>query len=56
LPMFGFAIVHTVSSVGPVVIVLQVVAVQPFAAVAAAGVHEPTGVDGVVTVLHVVVT
>ena len=56
LPLFGFAIVHTVSSVGPVVIVLQVVAVQPLPEVAVTGTHEPTGVGPVVALVQVVVT
>ena len=56
LPAFGLAIVHTVSRVGPVVIVLQVVAVQALPTAAAAGTHEPTGVGPVTTLVQVVVT
>jgi hypothetical protein len=55
LPMLALAIVHTVSSVGPVVIVLQVVAVQPLPEVAVTGVHEAAGVGPVLTVLQLVV-
>ena len=47
---------HDETAVGPVVAVLQVVAVQVFAALAATGVHVAIGVGPVVTgVGHVVV-
>jgi len=55
LPMLALATVHTVSRVGPVVIVLQLVVVQPLPEFAVTGVHEATGVGPVFTVLQVVV-
>ena len=47
--------VHDATTVGPVVTLLQVVAVQLLPEPAATGVHEDTGVGPVVTLLQVVV-